>query len=78
MSRGQDPDRRRVFRRMEWLYVWGPPAAAVLTAAGASAILAAFVPLEGITFWGRWGLGMLILLVAPVVVYIARELLNRR
>lgn len=62
---------------MEWLYVWGPPLAAVMVAAGGSAVLAALVPLEGTTFWGRWGLAMLILLVAPVLVYIARQLLNR-
>ncbi len=76
-DRNDAASRQRVFRRMEWVYVWLPPALAVLVAGAASLAIAALVPLPNTTFWGRWGLAMLVVLVAPAAVYLVRHLLNR-
>jgi len=62
---------------MEWLYVWAPPLLAILIGLGGALVLAAVVPLPGTTFVGRLVLGVLILLVLPTVVYLARSYLKR-
>ena len=75
--RRTDEERRKLFRRMEWVYVYAPPVLAVLVAAAGGALLAFLVPLEGIGFWGRWGIVVGIILGVPLIAYIIRELLSR-
>jgi hypothetical protein len=67
-----DRDRRRLFRRMELLYVWGPIGALVLVAAGGGAIVAWLLPLPW-PFLTRWlAVVGLVLLVALVGWFVQR------
>ena len=64
-----DEERRRLFRRMEWVFVYLPPVLALFVAAFGAAFLAWIVPIDGTTFWGRWLLGLLLLAGVPAVGY---------
>ncbi|MEX0912032.1 MAG: hypothetical protein WD737_05015 [Gemmatimonadota bacterium] len=79
MSDREDPDqqRRKLFRRMEWAFVYAPPLLALFIAAFGGLFLAAVVPLEGTTFWGRWALAVFIILVLPAVAYLLHTLIKR-
>jgi hypothetical protein len=74
---GPDEERQKLFRRMEWLYVYVPPLLALLIGVGGALILAAVVPIPGTTFLGRWVLGVLILLVLPTVLYVVWSYVKR-
>ena len=67
----RDPheDRRKLFLRMEWVYVYAPPLLAVLIAVVGALALALFVPLEGTNFLGRWAMGVGLLLGVPAIAY---------
>lgn len=73
-----DEERRRIFRRMEWVFVYGPPALALFIAIFGAAFLAIFVPIPGTNFWGRWAIGVGLLLVVPTVGYLVKNRLERR
>lgn len=75
--RSVDEERRRIFRRMEWTFVYAPPTLAVLVAVFGSAFLAWAVDVDGIGFWGRWAVGVLVLLVLPALVYWIRSRRDR-
>ena len=79
MTSGTDPEeeRRRVFQRMEWVYVYAPPFLAVGIALAGAFLLALFVPLEGTTLLGRWGLGVGLLLGVPLVIYVVKSWLGK-
>ncbi len=62
---------------MTWAYVYLPPLLAVLVAVIASTFIGFFVPIEGTTFWGRWALGMLVILVLPAIVFATKTYLKR-
>jgi len=72
-----DGERRKLFRRMEWVLVYAPPLVAVFIALFGGIVLALFVPVPGTNFWGRWAIAIGILLVLPVLVYLLRALLRR-
>ena len=76
-TRPADEERRRLFRRMAWVYVYAPPILAVLISVIGSAVLAFIIPLRGTTFLGRWALGVLIILVFPTVIYVVKSYLER-
>jgi hypothetical protein len=68
----RDRDRRRLFRRMEWVFVYGPPLLALFIAVFGGAFLAWLVPLAGTTFWQRWVGVVLIVLGIPALIYLVR------
>jgi hypothetical protein len=68
-----DAERRKIFRRIEWVFVYAPPILAVVFACFGAAFLAFFIPLPGTTFWGRWAIAILVILVIPAVVYFLRS-----
>ena len=65
-----DKERRRLFRRMELLYVWGPIGALILVALGGGAIVAWLLPIPW-PFIYRWlavvGFVLLVALVGWIV-----------
>lgn len=65
-----DAERKRIFRRMQWVFVYAPPLLAIFIAGFGALFLAAVVPLQGTTFWGRWALAILIILVLPTIAYL--------
>lgn len=65
-TRREDEERRRLFRQMEWVFVYGPPLLAVFFAVFGAAFLAWLVPLPGTEFWHRWLALVLILLGIPL------------
>jgi hypothetical protein len=67
-----DERRRRLFRRMEWVFVYAPPLLAVAIALGVGAFLAWFVRIEGTTFLLRWGMGVGLILGLPLIAYLVR------
>ncbi len=75
--RSLDEERRKLFRRMEWVYVYGPPVLAAFLIVVGALVLAYLVPVEGIGFWGRWGIAAGILLGVPLIAYAIRERLRR-
>jgi hypothetical protein len=75
--RSTDEERRKIFRRMTWVYVYLPPLLAIFIAMIGSTIVAFLVPIEGTTFWGRWALGMLVILVLPAIVFATKTYLKR-
>lgn len=60
-----DDERRRVLRRMEWFFVYLPPALAVLIAALGAALIAWLAPIGETTFWERWTIIVLVVLGIP-------------
>jgi hypothetical protein len=68
-----DEERRKLFRRMEWIYVYAPPLLAILVAAAGGLLLATFVRVPGTTFWGRWGMAVGLVLGVPVLVYAVKQ-----
>lgn len=79
MKHRRDPDeeRRKLFRRMERVFVIAPPILAILVGVIGSGLLALFVPIPSIGFWGRWLLGVLIILVFPAIIFILRDALRK-
>ena len=79
MSRRGDPEqeRRKLFRRMEWVFVYAPPLLAIFMAVFGGLFLAFVVPLEGTTFLGRWALAVLVTLVLPTLAYLVKERLGK-
>lgn len=63
--RDVDEERRRVFRRMEWIFVYGPPIVAVLVAGGTGWLIAWLVRVSGTSFYGRWLIVTVLLLAIP-------------
>jgi hypothetical protein len=61
-----DEERRRLFRRMEWVFVWGPPLLALFFAIFGALFIAWLVEIPGTSLWGRWAILMLILLGIPI------------
>jgi hypothetical protein len=71
--RPQDEERRRLFRRMEWVFVFGPPLVALFIAAFGATFIAWLVPLPGTSFWGRWAIVVLIILGLPLIWYLIQR-----
>jgi hypothetical protein len=65
-------ERRRLFRRMEWVFVYAPPILAVFIAVFGAAFLAMFVPVPQTNFWGRWAAGVGLILGVPLIAYVVR------
>lgn len=79
MSPRADPEkeRRKLFRRMEWVFVYAPPLLAIFIAVFGGLFLAFFVPLDGTTLMGRWALAVLVILVLPALAYWVKERLRK-
>lgn len=61
-KRDTEEERRRLFRRMEWVFVWGPPLLAVFVGVFGGAFLAWLLRIGGTTFAQRW-IGATVLLL---------------
>jgi hypothetical protein len=68
-----DHERRKLFRRMEWVYVYAPPLLILFIGGFGSVFLAWLVPLPGLGFWARWALAMMIVVGLPVLAYVIRS-----
>ena len=71
--RAPDEERRRLFRRMEWVFVYGPPLLLFFVGASSSLLLAWLVPVPGLQFRAKWLIGMLLIVGLPVVAYVIRS-----
>jgi hypothetical protein len=69
-----DDERRRLFRRMEWAFVYAPPLIAVFVAVFGALFVAWLIPLRGTTFWGRWAIVVAIVLGIPVAWHLIQRL----
>jgi membrane associated rhomboid family serine protease len=76
--RESDEERRRLFRRMEWVFVYAPPLLAAFIAAFGAAFLAFFIPVPGTGFWGRWAAAVGLILGVPLIAYVVREWWRKR
>jgi len=65
-----DEERRRLMRRMEWVYVYAPPLLAVFIGVFGALFLAWATDIPGTSFLGRWAIGVLLILVLPALVYL--------
>lgn len=76
----KDPDERRreLFRRMEWLFVYGPPIGIAFITIFGSLFLATVVPLRGTNFWGRLALAAFAILGIPALAYLVRSWWQKR
>lgn len=69
--------RRRLFRQMEWTFVWGPALLTALVAVIGGALLAWVFPLPGTTFRERWLYIVLIVVGLPLGWVLLRSWLDR-
>ena len=67
-----DEARRRLFRRMEWVYVWAPPLLILMVGASGSLLLAWLVPVAGLGLLEKWLIGMAIIVGLPLAGYLLR------
>jgi hypothetical protein len=72
LSRPPDPgeERRRIFRRMEYVFVYAPPLLALFFGLSGAAFLAFIAPIPGTSYWGRWAIFVGVLLVLPTLAYL--------
>jgi membrane-anchored protein YejM (alkaline phosphatase superfamily) len=68
-----DEERRKVFRQISWAFVYAPPILAAFIGVFGAAFLAFFVPVPNTNFWGRWALGVVVILVLPALAYWLKE-----
>jgi hypothetical protein len=73
----QGEERRRLFQRMEWVFVWAPPIAAVLMAGFGAVAIAWLVAVPGTTFFQRWLVITLVILGLPLLWLFVRRFLRR-
>jgi hypothetical protein len=78
MAENPHEERRRLFRRMEWVFVFGPPLAAVFIAGFGAAFVAWLIHIPGTTFWGRWAILVALILGLPLLWHGARRILESR
>jgi hypothetical protein len=76
--RGGDEDRRRLFRKMEWVFVVAPPVLAVFIAGFGAAFIAWLIQIPGTTFWGRWAILVALILGVPLLWHGVRRVLESR
>jgi hypothetical protein len=76
-NRDPDVERRKLFRRMHWVFVYAPPILAVFFATLGGLLLAFLFPLEDTTVVQRWALGSLLMLAVPGLLYFIVEKLRR-
>ncbi|MQA88956.1 MAG: hypothetical protein GEU90_01795 [Gemmatimonas sp.] len=72
-----DEERQKLFRKMEWVFVYAPPLIALFIGVFGGFFIATIVPVSGTTFLGRWVLAVLIILVLPAIIYAVRFFLNK-
>jgi len=60
-------ERKQLFRRMEWYYVWLPPLLLVVFAVLGGLLLAWIVPVRGVDLWLRWAVITALLVLIPLV-----------
>lgn len=70
----EDRERRRLFRRMEWAFVFGPPLIALFVAVFGALFMAWLIPVPGTSFWGRWLIVVLIILGIPIAGHLVQRL----
>lgn len=73
-GRRSDEERRRLFRRMEWAFVFAPPLIAAFVAGFGALFIAWLLPVPGTTFWGRWGIVVGIVLGIPIAWHLILRL----
>lgn len=73
-----EEQRGRVFRRMEWFYVYLPPLLLGLVLLAGGALLAWGVRIGDTPFWQRWLLGSLFLGAAGAILYGIQAWLERK
>jgi hypothetical protein len=78
MRRADQEERRRLFRKMEWVFVVAPPVLAVFIAAFGAAFVAWLVQFPGTTFWGRWAVLVAVILGIPLLWHGVRWVLENR
>jgi hypothetical protein len=78
MARGDHDERRRLFRRMEWVFVVAPPILAIFVAGFGAAFIAWLIAIPGTTFWGRWMVLVAIILGIPLLWLGIRSVLENR
>jgi hypothetical protein len=73
-TRRDDEERRRLFRRMEWFFVFGPPLLALFIAVFGAWFIAWLIAVPGTTFWGRWLIVFLILVGIPLAGHLIQRM----
>jgi hypothetical protein len=66
---GRDGERQKLFRRMEWVFVYAPPLLALMVGTAGGAFLAWFVRIEGTSFATRWLGASCLLLGGTALLY---------
>ena len=78
MSQRRDPheERRKLFRKMEWVFVYAPPLLAIFIAAFGAMFLAFFVPIGEYGLWARWGMIFGLVMVLSFLAHLVWSRLN--
>lgn len=69
-------ERRRLFRHMEWVFVYAPPLLILLVGGSTAALVAWALPLWGLAFWTRWLIAFALIVGIPVLAYAIRAWLQ--
>lgn len=76
--RTPDPEeRRKLFRRMEWVFVYAPPLLILFLGGSSAALLAWLAPLPGMGFWAKWLIFVILIIGLPGIAYAIRQWLRR-
>jgi hypothetical protein len=77
-ARLPDPEeRRKLFRRMEWVFVYAPPLLIVLVGGSAATLVSWFLPVWGLGFWTRWLIAFVLIIGLPLIAYLIRGWIQR-
>jgi hypothetical protein len=77
-ARAPDPEeRRKLFRRMEWVFVYAPPLLILLVAGSGATLLAWIIPVGTLGFWTKWLIGVVLLIGLPLLAYLIHGWRNR-
>jgi hypothetical protein len=77
-ARIPDPEeQRRLFRRMEWVYVYAPPLLILMVGGSTAAFVAWLLPVWGLGFWTRWLIAFALIVGLPGIAYTIRAFIRR-
>lgn len=69
--------RRKLFKQLDWLLVIAPPILALVVGCVGAFLVAAVVPIPNTSFWGRWALGVLVILGLPTLAFVIKSWYER-
>lgn len=72
-----DEERRKVFRRMAFVFVWAPPLLILFLAASMALLFAAIFPFGGVGYWTSWVFWAVLIVAVPGLAYLAWQAVKK-